>query len=233
MGKERISEVKKHFDQEAGAWDQRVLTRVPYYKEMLNCLVSALTFAAEKPINVLDLGTGTGTIPFLIKTKFPKAKITCMDISAQMLDTAKIKLSNFSDISFEQGNLTDYKFKEQYDAVVSSLALHHLEPNQDKINFYKNLFNALNPEGIFINADIILADDEQTQELFLKKWGEFVLSNLPNEDMQENLQRYYREDRPNKLSTELTWLKTVGFKSTEIYWKYYNFAVYGAKAKNK
>lgn len=232
MKPDRISIVKDHFNTEAEAWDQRVLERVPYYKEMLNTLVSLLPFKSTQNFSVLDLGTGTGTIAYLIKKNFPAAKITCLDIAPQMLQMAQKKLAQFTDIKYEQDDLVKYQFKQKYDAVVTSLALHHLEPNNNKLQFYRRLYQALKPRGVFINADIILADDHKTQEKYLQKWGEFVLSKLPEEDMQANLQRYYREDRPNKLNTELAWLKKAGFKSVDVHFKYYNFAVYGGLKKS-
>jgi tRNA (cmo5U34)-methyltransferase len=228
MSEDRIGIVKEHFNSEAGAWDEKVLERVPFYKEMLGVLVSLLPFTKEQKFSVLDMGTGTGTIAYLIKQAFPEAQITCMDIAPQMLEMSKKKLAGFSGIKYEQADLVNYKFKEKYDAVVSSLALHHLEPDENKRGFYRRLCDAVNPDGVFLNADIILADDEKTQEMYLEKWGEFVLSNLPKEDMKANLERYYREDRPNKLNMELDWLKKAGFSSADTHFKYYNFAVYGA-----
>jgi tRNA (cmo5U34)-methyltransferase len=228
MSKERIDIVKDHFNSEAGVWDKKALERVPYYREMFEILVSMLPFAGERAFSVIDLGAGTGTISYMVKKAFPAARITCMDIAPQMLEMARKKLAGFKDIEYELADLADYKFKGKYDSVVSSLALHHLEPDENKSAFYRRLYSALNPGGVFLNADIITADDEKTQETYLKKWGEFVLSNLPKEDMQENLKRYHREDRPNKLNTELDWLKKAGFASAEVHFKYYNFAVYGA-----
>jgi tRNA (cmo5U34)-methyltransferase len=225
---DRIAIVKEHFDSAAVGWDERALERIPFYREMMGVLVSMLPFTKDQEFSVIDLGTGTGTIAYLIKQAFPSARITCMDIAPQMLEMAKKKLSGFSGITYEQADLVNYRFKEKYDAVVSSLAMHHLEPDNDKKDFYARIYNALNTRGVFLNADIILADDEKTQERYLKEWGKFVLSNLPEEDMKANLARYYREDRPNKLNAELDWLRNAGFASVDAHFKYYNFAVYGA-----
>lgn len=54
------------------------------------------------------------------------------------------------------GEFTDYKFDDTYDVVVSSLALHHLVTDEDKIDFYRKIHESLSPDGVFFNADVIL-----------------------------------------------------------------------------
>ena len=41
------------------------------------------------------------------------------------------------------------------------------------------------------------------------------------------LPSYKRENHPTPLCQQLTWLNEIGFRDTDILWKYYNFAVYG------
>ena len=41
--------------------------------------------------------------------------------------------------------------------------------------------------------------------------------------------KYYQEDYPDKLSDQIKWLEEIGFKETDVIWKYYNFAVYGGR----
>ncbi len=229
MAKERMGVVKDHFDGEAKAWDSIVLQRIPYYKEMLDALVSVLPFSNKDRIKVADLGAGSGTIGYLIGSRFPNSSIRFVDLSPAMLETAKTKMKGFDNVEFEQADLSRYDFKEKYDAIVSSLALHHLDPKDSKKGFYKKVFDALKPGGMFVNADIILASDDKTQEVYLSKWKEFLLKHLSEKEVEENHQRYLREDRPNVLMTELQWLKDIGFKSVDIHWKYFNFAVYGGK----
>jgi tRNA (cmo5U34)-methyltransferase len=221
--------IKDHFEGEAKAWDSIVLERVPHYREMLDTLVSMLPFQKDKSISVADLGAGSGTIGYLIKSRFPNARIKCIDLSPSMLETAREKLSGFLDIDYEQADLSKYEFKDKFDAIVSSLALHHLDPNMNKAEFYKKAYKALNSGGIFVNADIILGSDDATQKFYLSKWKEFLLKHLSEEKTEENHQRYLREDRPNMLLTEIEWLKNAGFKDVDAYFKYFNFAVYGGR----
>jgi tRNA (cmo5U34)-methyltransferase len=224
---ERLKKVKRHFESEAGIYDENVVRVIPHYKEMLDALVSNLPFSQDKEIKIIDLGCGTGTLPFLIKNKFPKANIICLDFAESMIKVAQEKLKNFSGIEFELADITRYDFKRKYDAVVSSLALHHLETDQDKKNFYQKIYAALNINGVFINADIKIASNDLSQETNLKKWEEFMSRALSPDEIQSYFNKYHTEDRPVAIAEELTWLKDIGFSQLDVFWKYYNFAVYG------
>lgn len=223
-----MSNVREHFDSEAGIFDEQVLKVVPYYREMLDALVTSIPFPAGKDIRVLDLGCGTGTISALVKSRFPNAHVTCVDVSQNMLDTAAKKLAAFKDIKYELADFHSYEIKEGYDAIVASLALHHLETIEDKTAMHKKIFNAMNKGGIFANADITISPDERIQSNYLKKWKDYILKTLPEDQADKNYERYLREDRPSILIDEIERLKKIGFSHVEIFWKFYNFATYGA-----
>lgn len=227
MKKDRIAHVKEHFNSEADIFDERVVRIVPYYKDMLEALVAAVPFSPGRPVRVADLGCGTGTISYLIKKRFPKARITCVDLSQNMLDIAAKKLKGSKGTEFVLADLTKYGFDGKYDAIVSSLALHHISPGRDKYKIYEKICSALKKGGVFINADIIVSEDSVFQQIYLQKWAEFILRSYSKEQVRQNYQRYKREDRPAALLSELDMMKKAGFRHAEIFWKYYNFAVYG------
>jgi hypothetical protein len=79
-----------------------------------------------------------------------------------------------------------------------------------------------------VNADLLVSADKSVQKKYIEKWNEFVLLSFTKQHARHNYGRYLREDRPPVLSKELQTLKTAGFRSTELFWKYYNFAVYCA-----
>lgn len=228
MQKERMDHVRKHFDSEAGIFDEHVLKVVPYYREMLDALAANIPFPAGKDIRVLDLGCGTGTISALVKSRFPNAHVTCVDVSQNMLDAAAKKLAAFKDIKYELADFHSYEIKKGYDAIVASLALRHLETVEDKSAMHTKIFKALNKGGIFANADITISPDERIQSNYLKKWKEYIMKTLPEDYADKNYERYLREDRPSVLIDEIERLKKIGFSHVEIFWKYYNFATYGA-----
>jgi tRNA (cmo5U34)-methyltransferase len=223
-----MKNVKDHFQGEAKEFDELIIKLVPYYSRMLRALVSALPLPRDKEIAVLDLGCGTGTISKKVKEIFPQAKITCFDLAPNMLAVAKGKLAEYGeDIEFEEGQFSTMSFNKKYDAVVSSLALHHLT-NDDKKEFYKVLYQKIKPGGVFYNADVVLGETAYLQELNIARWKEFMLRRVSEEEINNKwLPKYYAEDIPAKLSDHLEWLKEAGFKDVDVIWKYYGGAVYG------
>lgn len=225
--------VKKHFEEEASEFDNIILKLVPHYTQMIDALVSAIPFKNTDSINIIDLGCGTGYVSMNIKERFPNSKLTCLDFAENMIAQAKIRMSKYRNVNFILEDIRKFEFDKKYDAVVSSLALHHLETKKDKIKFYKKIFDALEPEGVFYNSDIILGSNETLHELYVSKWKEFMAKSLPGDEIEDTwMAKHHREDRPEVLLDQISWLKDIGFKQIDIVWKYYNFAVYGGTKSN-
>jgi tRNA (cmo5U34)-methyltransferase len=225
-----MNHVKKHFEEEAREFDPIILRLIPYYPQMMEALLAAIPFDSHQAIKVIDLGCGTGTIAKRIKEKFPLAKITCMDFAEGMISMARIKMAASSDIRFQVGDFRTYSFDQKYDVVVSSLALHHLETDQEKMSFYRKIYDALNPNGVFYNADVILAANAHLGQVYIEKWKEFMRKQVPEDEINNKwMLTYQNEDHPARLMDQLAWLNEIGFMDVDILWKYYNFAVYGGQ----
>jgi tRNA (cmo5U34)-methyltransferase len=228
----RVERVKKHFDGEAEKFDGIILKNVPYYDEMTDILVNHLIFKKTKNLKIIDIGCGTGNIACKIKKQFPRAKIKCVDIAEKMIKIAGKKLSSFSGIEFEIADFAKFEFSEKYDAVVSSLALHHIDSDKTKIAFYEKIYRALKKGGIFINADIVLSSSPFFQQENMKNWERFLLKSYNIRHVRKMwLARYKDEDRPASLLLQLEWLRKIGFKDVDVFWKYYNFSVYGGRKR--
>ncbi len=60
-------------------------------QEVANRLVDRMDLMSMKPVSILDAGSGTGFVSQLIAERFPKAKITALDLAFNMLKQAKNK----------------------------------------------------------------------------------------------------------------------------------------------
>ena len=80
----------------------------------------------------MDLGCGTGNVSLAVKERFPRSKLTCVDLAENMIEMARTKLFKYSDIEYQIGNFSTLNFSNNYDVIISSLALHHLKSDEEK-----------------------------------------------------------------------------------------------------
>jgi tRNA (cmo5U34)-methyltransferase len=223
-----MDKVKNHFENEATVFDRVILNLIPHYPTMIRTLVEAVPFEKSKPLHVIDLGCGTGTVAAKILDAFPNARVTCVDMAENMIAVARAKLKRYSQVKFVAADFNAFEFRDNYDVVVSSLALHHLRTDEDKQNIYRRIYESLNPGGVFYNADVVLASNDFLQSVYMNEWREFMSRAVPKDEIENKwIPTYKEEDHPARLLDQLAWMKEIGFGDVDVLWKYFNFAVYG------
>jgi ubiquinone/menaquinone biosynthesis C-methylase UbiE len=81
-------------------------------------------------LKFLEMGSGTGALTRFIAMAFPKAHITCVDLSADYLKQSAKKLKNYGNINYIQGAGEQLDFKSgAFDAVYSCFLFHELPEN--------------------------------------------------------------------------------------------------------
>ncbi len=221
--------VKSHFQEEAEIFDGLIKTLIPHYEEMIGALSGVLPFHPKERISILDLGSGTGNVSMAIKKRFPLARITCLDLSENMIQQCRTKLADYQDIDYVVSDLRDLEVEEEYHAAVSSLAIHHLSRGEQQ-SFYSQVYAALKDGGVFYNADILLSPSPYLNQLHQEKWRNFMLQNISQKEVEEIwFPKHQEEDHPQPLSDHLRWLKEAGFKEVDVVWRHYYFGVYGGR----
>ena len=72
-------------------------------------------------ISVLDIGTGTGCIPVVLKKELPNLEITSIDVNRKAIKLAKLNASNYSvKINFIHKNVFHYKPVNKYSLIISN-----------------------------------------------------------------------------------------------------------------
>ena len=116
---------------------------------------------------ILDLGTGDGRLLSLVKMSRPDAEGVALDFSDPMLERARKRFAddkNVTVVKHDFGSPLPAKQLGCFDAVVSSLAIHHLTHPRKK-QLYTEIFNLSKSEGVFCNLEQLL---RSTQNLHLK-----------------------------------------------------------------
>jgi len=136
--------VKRHLHVGADDYDIQIRRFIPYYDEMITTGVEVLAALAPADGHVLDLGGGTGALSSAVLDGLPGVRVTVLDIDPDMLEEARRRLARFGDrVSFRQGSFLDPL--PGHDAVVASLALHHVHDLESKTALYRAIRDALSP----------------------------------------------------------------------------------------
>ncbi|WP_304125073.1 trans-aconitate 2-methyltransferase [Methanosphaera cuniculi] len=225
-----MSDLKTHFNQASEDFDTLVEKTIPKYNEMIDALVNSIP--EKENLRILDLGCGTGNITLQVLERFPDAKVTCLDISDKMLDVAKEKLAGYENVEFVLGDFTIVDIIDDYDAIISSLALHHIKDENDKRQMYQCIFDSLKQGGVFYNADVIEANSKYNAKLNERIADKYMAENqVTTEDMADHKNKRKHNDHPITMMDHLRLLEDVGFKEIDVIWKYYTNAVYGGTRK--
>ena len=101
--------------------DENVLIPRPETEELLELTISEILKRNLKSSKIIDIGTGSGIIPIVLKNKLPQAKVSAIDFSEKALETAK-KNADFHnlDINFIHQNYLQENLSEVYDIIISN-----------------------------------------------------------------------------------------------------------------
>src|SRR4051794_18454669 len=104
--------------------DKRALVPRPETEELVELVTANIerpTPNAEYRISIADVGTGSGVIALSLAAKFPEAKITAVDASADALVLAHenaVKTGLVDRVQFRNGDLLD-GIQDRFDVVVA------------------------------------------------------------------------------------------------------------------
>lgn len=154
-----------HGVMEAEEYDRLIRAIVPSQPLLLATIIDYLP---PHPRRVLELGCGTGILTAMIREECPDAEITGIDLSPEMLKAAGAK-PDLTRVEFFAQDLRDPWPAGRYDAIVTSLCLHHV-PRDDRVMVARRALQALSPGGRFICGDIFRAEDNWKEQVQREIW---------------------------------------------------------------
>jgi tRNA (cmo5U34)-methyltransferase len=183
---------------------------IPRRAEAYSVLFEILPASVHR---VLDLGTGDGNTLELVLDAFPGATGIGLDFQDEMLDRARQRFAGAGGVEIRRHDLDEPLPADlgEFDAVVSSFAIHHLVPDRQRA-LYGEINDCLVPGGVFANVEHVASTTARRHEEFL-----YAIGSRPEDD-----------DPSNKLvavETHLAWLEACGFSDGECLWKWRELAV--------
>ncbi len=210
--------VARHLGIRLAEYDMRIRTFIPGYEEMLEVAAEAVPRSAR---TILDLGTGTGALAERCLKKAPRAQLVGIDADGEILKLAERRLGKRARLL--RGNF-DRTALPACDAVVASLALHHIPTRGSKAGLYRRIRVALRSGGVFISVDCQPAANPKVAREQRQAWRAYLLSSYTPKQAAGLLASWAQEDTYVPLEVELELLRKSGLK-TEVLWRKGPFAV--------
>jgi ubiquinone/menaquinone biosynthesis C-methylase UbiE len=202
---------------------------------------------ADEPFAILELCCGEGLLAEALLKRFPEATVYGYDGSDYMLQQAGQRLKEFGErFQSQVFDLPSQDWRATVPpvrAVVSSLAIHHLDGMQ-KQTLYRDVYKMLEDGGVFVIADIIQPTNPRATKLAAKAWDEAARQrsleldgNLKAFEFFKREEWNYFEypdpiDKPSGLFEQLKWLEQAGFSEVDTYWLKAGHAIYGGRKTN-
>lgn len=244
-------------EEDAPAWGEQDSQRfidygryfIPERERQIEIICDLIPALADEQ-HVIDLGCGEGILCRAILDHFPTYHVHGLDGSSTMLASAAQSLRGYGDrfdtLMFDLADTGWRAFPWPLRAVVSSLALHHLDDAQ-KQQLYRDVYRMLAPGGVFVIADLIQPVTQAGIDLAGRQWDEAVRQRALQLD--GNLSAYQQfsaldwnsftlaepdpVDKMSPLYSHFTWLDQAGFAGVDAYWMLAGHAIFsGVKEEN-
>jgi tRNA (cmo5U34)-methyltransferase len=185
---------------------------IPHRSTAEQMLLEALPPRVER---FLDLGSGDGRMIALVRSHHPEARAIGLDASEPMLARAADRFAADPLVELRAHELgMPLPVEGPFDAVVSGLAIHHLE-DERKRSLFGEVQTLLVPGGAFANLDLVSSASAQIHERFRHEIGR--AEDDPS-------------DRLAGLGEQLSWLRDAGFSEVDCHFKWLELALLVALA---
>ena len=136
-----------HFEHKSKSWDMNS-KRVQNAKGIAEHIIQNITLDAN--MKIMDFGAGTGLLSYFIAPHVHT--IVAVDNSPSMLEKFREKSSEFEcQTEVLELDLSQTDIDEQYDGIISSMTIHHLE---DTKALFQKFYSMLPENGFIALADL-------------------------------------------------------------------------------
>lgn len=124
--------------------NRHVLIPRPETEELTHWIITELKILEKnrsEPLNILDIGSGSGCIAIALKKNLKNAVVNALDISEHSLAVAKSNATDYNvDLNFICADILQFQTSESYDVVVSNppyITLHEKKSMEPHVTGYE------------------------------------------------------------------------------------------------
>lgn len=214
--------------QVANVFDDMVNRSVPFYEEIQRMIAELAAEHSNEGSKIYDLGCSTGTtIVYMDQVVPPDVAFVGVDDSEAMLEKCRQKLQAIgTKRKFEllTGDLNSEVVIANASVVVLCLTLQFVRPIHRE-RLLKQIFDGLNPGGVLILVEKVLAEESIFNREFIKYYYDMKRRNNYSElEISQKREALENVLVPYKLSENTVLLRNAGFQYCETFFKWYNFA---------
>ncbi|MBB4198870.1 methyltransferase [Rhodoblastus sphagnicola] len=218
------------FSRDAAGYDDLRRRLIPCFDDFYG---SALKIIGEwrtpRAFDVLDIGAGTGLFSAMALAQCNVGRLCLLDASAAMLEQARTRFAGNDRVDYRVGDMAHANLGGPWDAVISSLAIHHLS-DDEKRQLYRRIHAALKPGGLFVNAEQVSGPTPSTDALYERVWLEQVRRLGAPESEIDKARERMAFDRCACVNDQIKWLEQAGFADVDCSYKAWRFAVLSGRA---
>jgi tRNA (cmo5U34)-methyltransferase len=211
------------FVEHARDYDAQRRRLVPCFDQFYGTAVELLGLRKGPMRRVLDLGAGTGLMSQAVLARYPEAELVLLDGAAEMIAEARERLPG-ARVTMVQADLRDELPAGPFDAVVSALAIHHLEHPEVR-GLLNRIHAVLRPGGVFVNAEHVTGATPWLEGVYRRLWRQACLAAGASEIEIAGAEGRMEMDRSSDIATQLGWMAAAGFQDCDCFFKQLHFAV--------
>ncbi|MEM8529689.1 MAG: class I SAM-dependent methyltransferase [Chloroflexota bacterium] len=216
---------------------------VPHREQQI-ATICDLIAPPDHAFTVIELCCGEGLLAGALLDRYPLCSVHAFDGSPEMLQRAQTNLAHygtrFTTTQFDLMDSDRRNLDRSVHAIVSSLAIHHLDDKQKQL-LYKDIFALLEPNGALMIADVVQPADRYGEALAAQAWDDAVKQKALVLDGHTKAFEFFQNDqwnmylypdpmdKPSRLFDQLKWLAQAGFADVDVYWMQAGHAIFGGR----
>jgi len=218
------------FDEKvARVFDDMVSRSVPMYGETMSAALDLAANFVEPETNVYDIGSATGTLLLQFDKMLGDRKLNLVGIdnSEAMVKQAREKMQGKkinNQLQQVVGNMENNLGLKNASVVFMNYTLQFIRPLHRE-SVIRQIYESLNENGCLVLVEKVLGNDSLFNRLYIDLYYKYKQQvGYSDKEIKQKREALENVLIPYRIDENLELLKRCGFSSSDIFFKWYNFA---------